>query len=412
MLRRHPERLRQHGAAVWALAGLSTVGYGALYYAQPLLALATEQERGWTRLHTSSAFTGALLVTALAAPLVGRRLDRRGGRSLLGGGALLGALALAALTMHLPFGLFLAAWALAGLAMALSFYEATFTVLRQALPPERRSAATLTVTLVAGLASTVFVPLTMWLLGRVGLDGALLGLSGLLALAGMACWLALPAGAPLRPGSPPPSPPPVQDAAALHAPGATFQRLALAFTAARIASVGVGLQLVPALLAAGHAPALAAALTGLMGLAALPGRLLFLPLLRRLGSGPLTAALLLAMAGAAALLGSQPSGPDTAPWAPAALGILVFGMANGALTLARAELLAQHFPPEQFGTVNGRLARPVNLAQAFTPLGMGALFSLSGDYHAPLLLCAGLAGWAAWTLRPVRRPTLATAPAE
>ena len=78
------------------------------------------------------------------------------------------------------------------------------------------------------------------------------------------------------------------------------------------------------------------------------------------------------------------------------------GMANGALTLARAELLAQHSPPQLFGTVNGRLARPVNLAQAFTPLGMGVLFSLSGNYRAPLLLCAGLADWAAWTLRPGR----------
>lgn len=395
---------RSHTAAVWTLAGLSTVGYGALYYAQPLLALATEQELGWTRLHTSSAFTLALLVTALAAPVVGRKLDRLGGRALLSGGALLGALALAALTLHPPFGLFLAAWALAGLAMALSFYEATFTALRQLLPPEYRSSATLTVTLIAGLASTIFVPLTTLLLVSVGLDGALLGLSALLALAGLACWMVLPAGVPHQTELKP-----VQDVAAPTVPDPTFRRLALAFTGARIASVGVGLQLALALLAAGYGPALAAGLTGLMGLAALPGRLLFLPLLGRLGAGSVTAILLLAMSGAAALLGWQPTGPDAAPWAPAALGILAFGMANGALTLARAELLAQHSPPGLFGTVNGRLARPVNLAQAFTPLLMGTLFSLSGSYRASLLLCAALAGWAAWTLRPWRQGSAVTA---
>ena len=68
---------------VWTLALLSTVGYGALYYAQPLLAVATEVQTGWTRVQTGGAFTGALLVTALLAPGIGRALDRHGGRTLL-----------------------------------------------------------------------------------------------------------------------------------------------------------------------------------------------------------------------------------------------------------------------------------------------------------------------------------------
>ncbi|UQN08165.1 hypothetical protein [Deinococcus sp. QL22] len=59
---------------------------------------------------------------------------------------------------------------------------------------------------------------------------------------------------------------------------------------------------------------------------------------------------------------------------------MLFGAANGALTLARSELLVAWYPPTQFGTVNGRLTRPVNLAQALTPFGMGLLFVSTGGY--------------------------------
>jgi len=116
---------------LWALAGLTTVAYGALYYAQPLLALATEHERGWTRAQTNFAFTLALLVTAFIAPAVGRALDARGSRGLLSLGVLLGALAFTLLAATSSYPLFVLGWLLAGASMALTFYEAAFTALGQ-----------------------------------------------------------------------------------------------------------------------------------------------------------------------------------------------------------------------------------------------------------------------------------------
>lgn len=65
-------------ALIWTLALLSTAGYGALYYAQPLLAVATEHTTGWSRAQTSLAFTAALLTNAALAPVVGRAVDRMG----------------------------------------------------------------------------------------------------------------------------------------------------------------------------------------------------------------------------------------------------------------------------------------------------------------------------------------------
>ncbi|MBB6017442.1 MFS transporter [Deinococcus radiopugnans] len=360
---------------VWALAGLTTVAYGALYYAQPLLAVATEHERGWTRAQTNLAFTLALLVTAFMAPAVGRALDARGGRGLLSVGALLGALAFTLLAASTTYVVFLLGWLLAGAAMALTFYEAAFTALGQQVQGAVRTRATLTITLIAGLASTIFVPLTTALLGQWGLKGTFLGLAGLLLLAAGVTWSGLPpertrwsAAGPSVPFQPDPP----------------FRTLTLAFTLARIVTVGIGLQLAPLLLAAGHSPALAAGLTGLMGLAALPGRVVFVPLLARFGALPLTTALFGQLAAGAALLHFAQN-PVLA-----ALGIVAFGLASGALTLARAELLAQRYPPEVFGAANGRMARPVNLAQALTPFGVGLLLTWTGGYSGSLWLLTGL----------------------
>lgn len=365
---------------VWTLALLSTVGYGALYYAQPLLAVATEAQTGWTRVQTGGAFTGALLVTALLAPGIGRALDRHGGRTLLSAGAGLGAVALLILAVTPPFPLFVLAWLLAGVAMALTFYEATFTVLAQAVPAALRTRATLHVTLVAGLASTLFVPLTAWLLLRGQVGGAATGLAALLLVAAVACRVVLPTTGGRERATPLP-----------FTPDATFARLGVAFTLARVVTVAVGLQLAPLLLAAGHPPARAAFLAGLMGLAALPGRAVFVPLLRHVPPAPLTA-LLLGGVGLSALLLLRPQGVKVA-----ALGVVVFGLCNGALTLARAELLAGQYP-DTFGAANGRLALPVNLAQAVTPLGAGALYTLGGSYTPSLWLCIGLSVVAVWVV--------------
>ncbi|GGR92750.1 MFS transporter [Deinococcus sedimenti] len=375
-----------HGPLVPLLALVTTAGYGALYYAQPVLAIAAEAERGWTRTHTSLPFTGALLVTAFLAPSAGRALDMRGGRTLLPAGAVAGAAGFALMTAP-GFAPYLLGWLLVGVGMTLTFYEAAFTVLGQQRRGAARTRATLQVTLVAGLASTIFVPLVTALTQR-SLNAALLSLAALLLVTALLARWYLPAG----PASPPaltagttPDPP------RPFRPDRPLRILTLGFTLARIVTVGVGLQLAPLLLDAGYSPAHAAVLTGLAGLAALPGRILFVPLLRLLPPATLTATLCASL-GAGALLLTLAPGPAV----PA--GILIFGLASGALTLARAQQLAVTYP-HQFGAANGHLARPVNLAQALTPLVMGGLFTWTGLYRPSLLLMAALGGAAALTLR-------------
>ena len=245
-----------------------------------------------------------------------------------------------------------------------------------------RRRATLSVTLIAGLASTIFVPLTTALLSHGGLKTALLAFSVLLFLTALLVWRGLAAHRQAY----------AREQGGAFAPDPMFRRLALAFTLSRVVTVGVGLQLAPLLLASGKTPAVAAVLTGLMGLAALPGRMIFVPLLGRLGVQYLTGALLGLLGVGGLLLHFAASTPTLAS------GIVLFGMASGALTLARSELLVRLYHPELFGTVNGRLARPVNLSQALTPFGMGLLFTATGGYGWSLTLMAGLATLSVWSL--------------
>lgn len=371
------EGARGQRSLVWTLALLNTVAYGALYYAQPLLAVTFERTHHWTRTQTSLAFTLALLVTAFSAPLVGRRLDRRGGRGLLSLGAALGAAALFTLAWATSVFTFTLAWLVAGLAMALTFYEATFTVLGQHVPGAARTQATLTITLLAGLASTIFVPLTTALLGGPGLRPTLLLLGSLLGGCAALLWRHVPPQVP--PGA-------VHPLVPFRADG-TFRVLTLVFTLTRIVMVGVGLQLVPLLLWAGYPPAVAAGYAGLLGLSSLPGRALFVPLLAHLGVRGVSLWVVALLALGTALL-SVSRGPGVT-----AAALIVLGMTNGALTLVRAELLVRHYRPEVFGTVSGRLAWVVNLAQAGTPLALGWVFMVSGASYGPSLV--GLTGLAA-----------------
>ena len=92
------------------------------------------------------------------------------------------------------------------------------------------------------------------------------------------------------------------------------------------------------------------------------------------------------------------------------MGIVLFGLASGALTLARAELLARQCPPHTFGTANGEMARPVNLAQAFTPLGVGWLYTVSGGYSLSLTLLPVLAGLAVWVTSGIARDSVRGSP--
>ena len=75
-------------------------------------------------------FAGALLISALTAPFVGRAIDRHGGRAVMSAGSVAAALALFLIAhVHSTIALFLAWSVVAGVAMAMTMYDAAFATL-------------------------------------------------------------------------------------------------------------------------------------------------------------------------------------------------------------------------------------------------------------------------------------------
>lgn len=151
-------------STILALGLTQTIGYGTLYYAYGVLAPAISREFGVGLDWFFAAFAIGLLLGGLVAPLVGRELDRRGARLVMTMGSVLAALALVACALAPNIWAFSAAVIFAEAATCLVAYEAAFAGLTQIYRHEARRGITL-ITLIAGFASTIFWPLTQWMLG-------------------------------------------------------------------------------------------------------------------------------------------------------------------------------------------------------------------------------------------------------
>ena len=363
----------------WALAVTQTVGYGVLYYTFSVMALPMERELGWSRGALSGAFSLALLGSGLVAIPVGHWVDKRGARELMTAGSSLGALLLLAWSFVHDLTAFYLIQAGIGLVMAAVLYEVAFTVVAVWFRRERtaRARAMLLITVVAGLASTIFVPLATFLVQVMTWREALRVLALVLAVVTAplhALVLRRPQASEeadvLLPR------PDVRPAEALRVP--TFWWLTCAFALDRMAIVTVAAHSVPLLLGRGYPPSLVAAALGSVGLMQVFGRVLFTPLTSHVSLRTLSA--LTFCLHTLALLTLLVL---SAAWSVGLFAAL-FGMANGSSTLARAALIAEVYGATHYGSIGGSMATFIAVAQTAAPLGAGLLFDLTGGYDVVL----------------------------
>ena len=172
---------RQFRQIAWPLAVAETITFAGLLYIFAALLLPWEQDLGWGKAELSGAFSLAVLVSALLAPVVGRAFDRGWIQFVFTGTAVFGALMLFALSQVTAIWQFYLVWFLIGVGMSGCLYEATFAVLTLSLGPDARKAIT-QVTLVAGLASTLCFPLTRLFVTHIGWRGAVASWGGIVLL--------------------------------------------------------------------------------------------------------------------------------------------------------------------------------------------------------------------------------------
>lgn len=198
--------MSQRTRSLAALAATVSVSFGALLYAFSVLI--TERAAGaeFSTGLLSTAYGGTVLVGGGMAFAIGRVVDARGVRLVMGLGAFLGALGLAGLAASSQgWQVVAASWLLIGPAGAMTFYEPAFVALDQWFEPSERGRAIGILTVVGGLAGPVFLPLTAALVESIGWRPTALVLAGTVAAVGLiSAGLALPSGRPSISGASPP----------------------------------------------------------------------------------------------------------------------------------------------------------------------------------------------------------------
>jgi hypothetical protein len=423
--------------AVPVLGVTQIIAWGALFYPPVLTVPMIAAERGWSMTLAMGGFSLALLAAGLASPRVGRLIDRYGGHRVMSAGSLIGALGLV-LLIHADHPLaYLSVWVLLGVAIAASLYDPAFATLGRIFGAAARRPIT-ALTLIGGFASTVSWPATHLLLEAAGWRGTYLVYAGLLAfVAAPLHALLLPRTRADEPGSGRASPArsrasfdalcagtldssrrplaslagatradprtPAQETAAipskaLKPSGWPFMLVAGAFAAYAFVPSGLSAHLLAIFGRAGIEPATVVTVGALFGPAQVISRLIEFVAARRIH--PLNVArfaigLLLAPFAQLAVLGLSV--------ASAAAFAIMFGMANGLITIARGAVPLALFGAVGFGHLVGRIGRAFLAMQAIAPLVL-AFVAERGSDAAVLAVVAAFAMVSFCGLALVRRP--------
>ncbi len=387
---------------LWIL-GLSVaqlISWGSIFYLMALLLEPVERDLGLSRVQTSLAVSLALLVEGVAAYPVGRWIDRGHERAVMVGGSVLAAVCLGAHRWVAGAAGFYALWAGLGAAMACVLYTPVFAVVTRRFPAHFRRGI-ITMTFLGGLASTVFIPLSDWLIRHWGWRDALGALALLHLLVCVPLHAVLLRQAPGRPGvCPAHAALPDGDAAAqrlalMRSP--PFQRVAAFLLLMTVATAALPVHMI-SLLREHALPAVwVVAVPALIGVFQVLGRLLLYFFERHLDVHAANRVIpALIPMGLAALLVS--------PWLGSAhqtvvvVFVVLFGMGNGMLTIVKGTAMAQYVSARHVASLQGVLGLPLALVRAGAPLAVGWGWSQLGTYTGALAVLVLLTSAGVWAL--------------
>lgn len=362
--------------AVWVLGGCQCVLWGVLYYSFSVLLVPMESALGLSRTAVAGAFSLGLCGMALAAPAIGRWLDRGHAVRLTRGGVLLAMLGLLAVASAEGAAVLYLGWLCIGVAMAMLLYEPAFAlVIRAFADAQQRLRAIAAVTVLGGLASTIFLPLVAVLVEQWSWRVAVLACAGAVLLVAWTMEVHV-VPALVGPRRAHAKAPPCVGAWPPH-----LATLVAIFASGTFASMALTTLLIPLLLDRGATASTAALVLAALGVAQLPGRIWLLRGGRTAPSRALCVLpILLQVAGVAGVaMGSS-------PWWVAG-SVAVFGVGAGLQTLARPWLVGAIYGAANTGRWNGEVARIQGFARASGPVAAAGFASIAG--MPPVLAAVG-----------------------
>lgn len=371
--------------SVCALGVNQIISWGSFYYTIAVLGETMQRDLGVSQTLLFGAFTLSLFLSGLAAPMAGKLIDERGGRTVLSLGSCIGAAALLLFaTASGPFTLLLAS-VMAGVAMAATLYDAAFAALNQIAGPAYRKSIT-ALTLFGGFASTVFWPLSQVLLDAIGWRQTLAVYAGLQLL------ICLPLHWWLLPAHHADSATPEAVAAAnqpdsISSPAAAdYAWLAVAFALVTFVSSALLIHLITLLKSAGLSAKDAVFVAALIGPMQVVGRILEFSVARNIRPVTIgTVSFVLMLLAVIVLYFVQGLS------LPAFLFAAFFGFSNGIMTIVRGTVPAVLFGRAGYGALLGKLARPAFIARALAPVVFSVAMTaglMRGDAVLVLVGCA------------------------
>jgi MFS family permease len=362
--------------------GLSTPSVAVYALGQFLGPL--EAEFGWTRTQASAGLAISLVVGFVTSPLIGRLIDRASAKMLILPALAFLALAIAGFSFATgSLGLWIALWVLHALAGAMVGPTIWLAVVSGLF--DRFRSLAFAIALCGTNLSAAFAPaIARALIDAFGwrLAYQMLGLSWV----GMALMLSVvllkdhrkrknSIAAPANPVSSetlPPAPPVALKAIFLSP---TFVRVALAVLVTTTLASAFAIHLAPVLVAKGLSLVQAANIAGIMGLAAIPGKLATGSLFDRLGVG-WSAVAIMTLLGLSCALFALPS--QSVPIAMTACAL--FGLATGANITLVTVVTSRSFDSSVFGVVYGTIMSLTALGAAVGPVLLSAIFDAFGSY--------------------------------
>jgi predicted MFS family arabinose efflux permease len=364
---------------VVSLGFAQLISWGVSYYLIGGFGEAIGADLGFGRDLTYGGFSAALLAMGLCSPLAGRLIDRYGGRRVMIAGAVLTAAGCIALAFCHGVALYYAAWICLGIAMRLTLYDAGFAALARIGGPQARGPIS-QITLLGGLASTVFWPLGDLIASYVGWRGAVIAYAGF-ALCTVPLYLTIPEGRyddAAAPAGSVPAHRPLADgprdrvlAGSLYAVIAVLTNFLNAGMSSHMIAILAGLGV------AATTSVWIATLRGVGQSLSRFGEILFGrridPLALNLG-----ACALLPLCFVAGLFSGQ--------YSAAALAFaFVYGATNGIVTITRGTLPLVLFDHRVYGTLVGRLLAPSFILSATAPLIYATTIMRFGERGALVL---------------------------
>ena len=394
------------------------ISWGSVFYLFALVMGPVERELGLTRVQSSLAFSLCLLADGLLAFPIGRLIDKGHERAVMTAGSVLMALGLALHSQVSTLAGFYAVWLLLGVGMSMTLYQAVFAVVTRRFPLDFRRAI-ITMTFLGGLASTVFIPLSSWMIDLWGWRGAVWALAGLNLFLCFPLHFFLLRHAPKKVATYTQNTRPEdvieQKSLGHHLRSTPFLLIGLSLVFMSIATSGLPTHMVTLLREYGLAEAWVIAIPASIGLLQVLGRLLLfffehrfnLHLANRLIPCLMPLALLLLVI--APFVATPKS--SLMLWFLLAF-VALWGMGNGMLTIVKGTAMAEYVSRAHVASLNGALGFPLALVRASAPLALGWLWTPALGYRDGLLVMAlmGLAGAVALTLAQRRSRALESTP--